>query len=173
MAQIAVSGVGGIVRQKVPNGATFPGFISASEAPTPSLAAPTVVEGVIEYIQEPPGNVNGGYLNLAQFLDRNTRTGSAQKKVNIFWLKILVGSGVAWALYVTNGKAGGDPATVVDLTADDAPLDSGTGSVAKAVSYELAPDERLRLVTAAVSSSEGVFQVHFLPVVDTYGRATT
>jgi len=114
---------------------------------------------------------NGGFLNLAQFLDRNIVGGDADKKVSVFWYKILVGAGVAWALYVTDGRGlapGGS--FEIDNPVDDAPVASGTGSVAQATSIELAPHESLRLITGAASTTVGVFQVHFIPAKSTYGR---
>jgi hypothetical protein len=247
---IAVTGVGGIVRQTIDNAQSFLGQVSDD-------AAPQIINGVIEHIEEPaasgnefaqsaainnagsnytvgdelvgtggtfvspvrirvdelgggdsiakftiidagdysitPGNPvpftggsgsnatfditwaalsNGGFLNLAQFLDRNAVTGIADKKLVVFWFKVLVGAGVTWNLYVTNGRGLASGSGVeVDNPVDDALVASGTGNKGESVSIEMAPNESLRFVTdAPVTTTKGVFQVHFAPAKDMFGR---
>ncbi len=115
----------------------------------------------------------GGLISLRDYIERTSRLQS-DKRVTVFWIKVLIGGTVAWSISVTDGKrrGGGGVASnrEIDDPADDALLLSGTGSVATYVSMELAPYERLRLTSGAVETTEGVFQVHFIPVQDTLGR---
>jgi hypothetical protein len=250
MAEIAVTGVGGIVRQTIDNGQSFLGQV-------PADTAPEIIDGVIEFDEEPaasgnefaqsaatnnagsnytegdiltasggtfvtpvqirvdalgggdsiaaftiidageysitPGNPvvftggtgsnasfditwaalsSGGFLNLAQFLKRDAVKGIADKKLVVFWFKVLVGAGIGWSLFVTDGKGNASGTGIeVDNPVDDALVASGTGSGAQTAVIELAPGESLRFTTdAAVTTTKGVLQVHFAPAKDSYGR---
>ena len=84
----------------------------------------------------------------------------------VSWVKIVVGTAVAWTLAATDGDGGGT-ADEVDDPLLDVELAAGTGNASVRVMRDFAPGEKLRFITAtAVTSPHGILQVEFHPIED-------
>ena len=89
--------------------------------------------------------------------------------------QILVDAGVGWTLALTDGRAGGTPATTVDDPLRDISLATGTGPSVRTLNTIVAPKQYIRLTTAAPVGIADAFCRLFISSVPTgsIGTSTT
>ncbi len=160
MAQYYADSKGTFLTQRVAQGFGFTG-VRTSHAAGRDKPTRTFTRAVV--FDENP-SAGEGLVEFEPFL----RT--PDQAVFISTVKIIVGAGVAWELFATDGgEAAGAPN--VDDVAMDASIASGTGSAIVRVNTTLPPKGKLRLTSGTVVSTSGHMVAEFFTTTDAFERA--
>jgi len=159
MAQFYVDSNGAFIRQEIVTAFSFLGQRTSHSA---GRDKPTRINSrVIGYDRNPASGE--GLFEFEPFL-RDPNQG-----VYLTKLHILVGGGVAWSVFITDGdEVAGAP--YVDTVAQDIEHSIGTGSAIVSLDMGLKPKAKLRVITSTVGSTFGMLQVEFFPILDKFER---